>query len=292
MKLNRLDYHYFMKISFLDFWTGFDKKNNFIVHSLKKIGLNFRIVSPRRADIIFFSCFGNQNENFDNCKKIFFLTEDFNLSNFNYDYSISHKETSVDTNNFRLPLWKMYIDWFNVKTYKNPSYLIPLNYIDQNNEFSKVQKNKFCTIVYSSEYFFRDQYIELISGYKNVDVYGKNKYGNLLPEGEYYKIQHLANYKFSLAMENEISPGYLCEKLIHAKIAGNIPLFYGDDFAKIDFNPDSFLHITDFTEDNLLEKIVEIDNDDKLFEEIKNQPLFDSSQSIDDFLDYLENIIN
>ena len=53
-----------------------------------------------------------------------------------------------------------------------------------------------------------------------------------LPEGEYHKLQKLSNYKFSLAMENEISNGYLCEKLIHAKIAGNIPLFYGDDYAK------------------------------------------------------------
>lgn len=279
-----------MKISFLDFWTGFDPKNNFFSHSLNKLGINFKIVKPQRADVIFFSCFGSKNLEFSDCKKIFFLSEDFNLDNYIFDYSITHLDTDK-RNNFRLPLWKMYIDWFNVESYNNPSYLIPINYIDKNNEFNITEKEKFCTIVYSSEYFFRDQYIELISTYKDLDVAGKNKYGNLLPEGEYHKLIHLSKYKFSLAMENEISNGYLCEKLIHAKVAGNIPLFYGDDYAKTDFNPDSFIHITDYSKEALLEKIIEIDSKKTMYNEINNQPLFKDSPSIDKFLIFFQEIM-
>ena len=59
-------------------------------------------------------------------------------------------------------------------------------------------------------------------------------------------------------MENEISSGYLCEKLLHAKIVGNIPLFYGDDSAKIDFNPKSFIHITDLMKSLLLKKLLKL----------------------------------
>tara|TARA_X000001036_G_scaffold98400_1_gene91260 strand:+ start:659 stop:1510 length:852 start_codon:yes stop_codon:yes gene_type:complete len=281
-----------MKISFVDFWTGFDHKNNFFSQSLKRLGIKFKIVKPKKADVLFFSCFGNQNLEFTDAKKIFFLSEDFNLENFNFDYSISHVPTSTkNSSSFRLPLWKMYLDWFNVNTYTNPEYLIPLEYIDKNNEFNRIPKNNFCSIVYSSEYFFRDKYIDLVSTYKDIDVFGKNKYENLLPEGEYYKLQKLSNYKFSLAMENEISKGYLCEKLIHAKIAGNIPLFYGDDYAKIDFNPNSFIHITDFDDESLLNKIKEIDSDKSLYNDIYNEPLFDSTPNIDGFLDFLNGVI-
>ena len=55
----------------------------------------------------------------------------------------------------------------------------------------------------------------------------------MLPEGEFHKIKHLSNYKFSLAMENEISTGYICEKLIHAKIAGNVPYFMEMTLQKV-----------------------------------------------------------
>ena len=281
-----------MKIGFVDFWTGFNPKNNFFFHSINKLGIKFKIVKPKKADILFFSCFGNQNLEYTDVRKIFFLSEDFNLENFNFDYSISHVPTSVESSsNFRLPLWKMYLDWFGVTTYTNPEYLIPLEYIDKKNEFNKIPKNDFCSIVYSSEYFFRDKYIDLVSTYKDVDVFGKNKYGNLLPEGEYYKLEKLSNYKFSLAMENEISRGYLCEKLIHAKIAGNIPLFYGDDYAKIDFNPNSFIHITDFDDQSLLDRITEIDSNKSHYNNIYNEPLFDSAPDIEDFLEFLNDIL-
>ena len=281
-----------MKIGFVDFWTGFNPKNNFFFHSINKLGIKFKIVKPKKADILFFSCFGNQNLEYTDVRKIFFLSEDFNLENFNFDYSISHVPTSVESSsNFRLPLWKMYLDWFGVTTYTNPEYLIPLEYIDKKNEFNKIPKNDFCSIVYSSEYFFRDKYIELVSTYKDVDVFGKNKYGNLLPEGEYYKLEKLSNYKFSLAMENEISRGYLCEKLIHAKIAGNIPLFYGDDYAKLDFNPNSFIHITDFDDQSLLDRITEIDSNKSHYNNIYNEPLFDSAPDIEDFLEFLNDIL-
>ena len=92
-------------------------------------------------------------------------------------------------------------------------------------------------------------------------------------------------------MENEISKGYLCEKLIHAKIAGNIPLFYGDDFAKIDFNPNSFIHITDFDDESLLDRIKEIDSNKSHYKDICNEPLFNSAPNIEDFLEFLDDVL-
>ena len=68
-------------------------------------------------------------------------------------------------------------------------------------------------------------------------------------------------------------------------------LFYGDDFAKTDFNPDSFIHITDHTDESLMEKIKEIDNNESLYHELKNQPLFVQKPSIEKFLNFLDDIV-
>ncbi len=53
-----------MKISFVDFWTGFDQKNNFFTNSLKSLNIKFKVVKPNKADVIFFSCFGQRNQEF------------------------------------------------------------------------------------------------------------------------------------------------------------------------------------------------------------------------------------
>ena len=281
-----------MKISFLDFWPGFDSKNNFFFHSINQLGIKFKVVNPRRADVIFFSCFGSENLKYNNCKKILFLGENLDLSSYKFDYSISHHlmEESKE-NHFRLPLWKTYIDWFDVKTYTNPEYLIPLNYVDQRNEFNLINKNKFCSIVYSSEYESRNKYINLISKYKKVDVYGKNKFNNFIQEGERNKMVHLSSYKFSLAMENQISGGYITEKLLHAKISGNIPIFYGDAAVNKDFNPNCFIYINEINDKELIGRIEELDKDKSLYSSKFEEPLFITSPNINNFLNYLSKII-
>ena len=60
-----------MKISFIDFWTGFDPKNNFFFHSLNRLGIKFKVVKPKKADVVFFSCFGSQNLEIEDAKNIF-----------------------------------------------------------------------------------------------------------------------------------------------------------------------------------------------------------------------------
>ena len=47
---------------------------------------------------------------------------------------------------------------------------------------------------------------------------------------DYYK-----HSKFVLAFENSSSPGYCTEKLFHAKVAGAIPIYWGDPLVMNDF---------------------------------------------------------
>jgi hypothetical protein len=55
------------------------------------------------------------------------------------------------------------------------------------------------------------------------------------------------NYRFVIAAENCIKPGYLTEKLMNAFISGAIPIYWGDDEVVKDFfNPDAFVNMNNF----------------------------------------------
>jgi len=281
-----------MKVCFSDFWTPFDPNNNFFIHIIRELYENVEVVHPEDADVMFFSVFGNENGRYKNCKKIFFTGE--NISpNFNKcDYSLTFDHDTHGGKNFRLPLWYLYIDWFGVKTYDNPEWLIPESYLYGENEFTLKPKDKFCTIVYGKQIESRIRAIQNISRYKTVEVFGKANPNQPLPDGEKYKLDLISNYKFSLCYENSVTPGYHTEKLLHGKIAGNIPIYYGDKTVDQDFNSSGFINAVNMNDDELIEKIAEIDASDNLYNEMLSQPIFDKKPSLDDVTTFLSKVLS
>jgi hypothetical protein len=269
-----------MNIAFLDFWYDFQPENNFFIHLVRSIKENVNITSPERADIIFHSCFGDSHKKY-NSKKIFFTGENLRPDFNNCDLSLSFDFDDYNNRNLRLPLWYLYIDWFNVKSYGNPDWLIPVEYLSNENEFTKKDKNQFCSTVFSSPYDSRFNMVNLLNEYKQVDCYGKI-HNNKLPDGEKYKMDVISNYKFNICFENSIYPGYFTEKLLHAKIAGCIPIYYSDKSYSTDFNKNCCINLIDFeNEYELIEYIKEIDNYDNLYNKIKSEPLFTNIPNLD-----------
>jgi hypothetical protein len=120
--------------------------------------------------------------------------------------------------------------------------------------------------------------------YKNVDGYG-TPFNNWF-YGEKKKYEILSKYKFSICVENSISPygGYYTEKLFHAKTAGTVPLYWSDKKCSNDFNEKSFINLTDFeTIDQFVDYIKEVDNNKKLYENYLKEPLFLNNKINDEF---------
>lgn len=280
-----------MKITFSDFWSPFDPENNFFIHALKQCFDDVEVVLPEDADVMFFSVFGRENTMYKHCKKIFFTGENIRPNLNRCDYSFTFDFDDYRGRNFRLPLWYLYIDWFNVGTYENPQWLIPEAYLYGENEFTQTSKEKFCTIVFGKLVESRLNAIQKMSEYKKVDVYGKVNPHYILPDGEKYKLDLISNYKFSLCYENSVTPGYHTEKLLHGKIAGNIPIYYGDVSVEKDFNSNCFINSVNMSNEELVEKVKEIDLNDKLYQEILNQPLFTNKVSLDPIRNHLFNIL-
>ena len=280
-----------MKVCFSDFWTPFDPNNNFFIHIIRELYENVEVVHPEDADVMFFSVFGNENGRYKNCKKIFFTGENISPNFKKCDYSLTFDHNTHGGKNFRLPLWYLYIDWFDVKTYDNPQWLIPESYLYGENEFTLKPKDKFCAIVYGKQIESRIKAIQNISRYKTVEVFGKANSNRPLPDGENYKMDLISDYKFSLCYENSVTPGYHTEKLLHGKIAGNIPIYYGDKTISEDFNSECFINAVDMSDEELMQKIMEIDSNDFLYKNIISQPLFADHIYIDPIKNYLYSIL-
>ena len=69
-----------IKVKFVDFWKGFDPRNNFLMDILKQ---RYHIELSESPDYLIFSVFGFTNLNYERCVKIFYtgenLTPDFNI---------------------------------------------------------------------------------------------------------------------------------------------------------------------------------------------------------------------
>jgi hypothetical protein len=266
-----------MNISFLDFWDGFNPENNFFIDLLRNIKENITVSSPERADVILYSCFGNENKKFNHCKRIFYTGENIR-PNFNEcDYSLTFDFEDYEGKNIRLPLWLLQIDFFDKKDYNNPKFVIPLkNLLDyKNNPYSQTKKENFCVIVNNHLGNRRDEILRCLIRDKHQTVNGYGKIFNNWFYGEGTKLDILSKFKFNICFENTLHPGYYTEKLIHAKAAFTVPIYYSDKNIEKDFNTNSFLNLNDFESmEHFCDRILEINSNDILYKEKVEQPLF------------------
>lgn len=268
-----------MKISFCDFWGGFQEKNNILYHILDSL-TDFKVIPlSDQTDVLFYSCYGNSHvyTNRQKTKKIFWPGENIR-PNFNEcDFSLSFDFDSYNNRNCRFPLWLTYIDFFNKKTYVNQKYLLPVDYVlfpKINNTFFKTTKTQECCILTKHLKNRKDELLNSLAS--KITVHGFGSYfNNGIPDGEDIKMNLISNYKFHICFENSLYPGYYTEKLLHAKAAGTIPIYYADQRICEDFNPDGFLNLYDYKNINdFIDFIVQVNTNSNLYNNILNTPLF------------------
>lgn len=281
-----------MKISFADFWDGFDYNNNFFRDLILSIDNSYSFIPfSNDTDILIYSSFGkSHNKVSSKVKKIFYTGENLRPNYNDCQYSLTFDFDSYNGKNIRLPLWILQIDWFNKTNYTNPQYVIPLEYIKAN-LLTRKNKDKFCCIVFNSRSPHRCEIIEKLGKYKKVDCYGK-PFGNWF-YGEDNKLKTISDYKFNICFENSISPGYYTEKMIHAKTAGCLPLYWADNNCHKDFNPRSFLNLYDFDSlDSFIEKIIYLDENNFEYTKIVSEYLFtDREPTLNNIKIQLRNIL-
>lgn len=117
-------------------------------------------------------------------------------------------------------------------------------------------KKHFCNFLYSHRVPYREEFFRQLSKYKKVDAPGKSMNNiesiDRLYTGDIWerKRQFLSEYKFTIAFENYVYPGYQTEKLYDAMQVNSIPVYCGDPYIGEIFNTASFINVSDFVKPN------------------------------------------
>lgn len=166
-------------------------------------------------------------------------------------------------------------------------------------------KKHFCGVVQNSTVPYRVELFEKLSNYKFVRASGAwitnvpseeatIAHASIDGEGYKSKVNFLSSCKFSIQVQSSYTSYFTHEKMIQAYAANTIPIFYGNDKILLDgFNPKSFINCHDYNSiDDVVEYVKEIDQNDSLFKEIIEEPVFVDNKLPYYFEhDYLNNFI-
>lgn len=272
-----------IKIKFVSFWPTFNPENNKFTNALK-LRHDIEVLSSDSKDtpdILFYSRCGYSEHLKYDCLKIYFTGEN-DFPDFNEcDYAISFYDLKFGNRHMRYPLYMFY------ETDKalQPEFISDEQAVDRG----------FCSLLMRNFYNCdrkRIEIIDAIQSYKPIAYGGpfRNNVGGLVAE----KIPFISKYKFNLALENSYVDGYVTEKLLEPLAASTVPIYWGSDYSKKDFNPDSFINVNDYNSlDSLLKDLKRIDENSSDYLKILRAPNF-KKQSLEDFdshlVDFLDNI--
>lgn len=238
-------------VKFVDFWQSFDWRDNRFVRALRsqRQVTVLEPLSPEVPDILFYSRGPGCDHLRYDCLKVYFTGEN-DFPDFNEcDYALSFYECDCGGRNLRYPLYMLY----ECDEAACPPVLSDAEALDRG----------FCSLVMSNAsncHPRRLEIVDAIEAYRPLAYGGafRNNVGSRVED----KISFISGYKFNLALENSVMPGYVTEKLLEPLAAATVPIYWGADAAKHDFNPESFVCVNDYaTFDSLVAELRRLDND-------------------------------
>lgn len=261
-----------IKLNFSGFWPSFNPTDNYFYNLLKT---KYDLDISDNPDFLIYTTplimppvppvpreiFRQKKFKKYKCIRIFYTGENFrpNFSECDYAFTFDFMD---NPNNYRLPHYVLYAD--------------PQKLIKKDLDVEQVlrEKTKFCNFVYSNwRARKRYRFFLKLSKYKRVDSGGrfKNNIGGPVSD----KLAFIKDYKFTIAFESASYPGYTTEKLIQPMLVHSLAIYWGNELVHRDFTPKSFLNSYDFADDEeLIERIIEIDQNDDLYLEYLQQPYF------------------
>ena len=275
------------KVLFTDMWSDFNVENNMFLLALQNYFPEIRFKGyslktlPNKQNIHIFGPFGSSWKKVKG-KKVFFTGE--NRDPIQREDILNVGFRIMPAPYLRMPLWMFSIDVFgahDLLQIKNP---LPLPLLSCTQcPFLETPRPKFCAFIVSNpKNKIRNSAFQELNKYKPVDSAGRlyNTVGNTLfagdggGGGELKKHEFLKQYRFCLAYENEKADGYVTEKLLHAKAAGCIPIYWGSEAARADFNPQSFIDASNCSIQEMIEKVKALEENPVKRKEMAAIPLF------------------
>jgi alpha(1,3/1,4) fucosyltransferase len=286
-----------LRVGFSDMWDQFNPSYNFFTLLLEAacankpriVGVDCGTGAPT-VDILIFGPFGDRWKSaaFKNIPKVHYTGENTEpVKDPSVFLNLGYKQIRGDDAGYvRLPLWMLEIDWFgaDAERIRNPKPL-PLSSVMSVDPAVLEAKDRFCAFVVTNpRNQARNDAFHWLTKYKRVDSAGR-LFNNVGPEiyaglggggGELKKHAFLQKYRFCLTYENEMCEGYTTEKILHAKAAGCVPIYWGDPLVDRDFNAAGFLNASSVrTEEDLIALVQAVDADPEAWRRMAAVPALD-----------------
>jgi alpha(1,3/1,4) fucosyltransferase len=223
------------------------------VFDVNKITNSYQFEDSNEPDFIIFGPYGNDiPPKSIKYQRIGYFCENImpDMSICDWAFGIPRKEEVKHPNYFR-------IQWHGF----DPARLIKNSDIDAEKILGS--KSKFCNFIYSHKVAYRERFFTQLSKYKKVDAPGKSMTNmpsiDALFLDNRWEAKRLfqADYKFTLALENYLYPGYQTEKLYDSMLSNSIPVYIGDPLVGEIFNTKSFISLAGQEETSFLIKKIE-----------------------------------
>lgn len=265
-----------LSVSFHNFWPGFDPKKFFLTRELmRRFEVRFDLVG---RDLQFFSVFGKElvpTKGRERALRVWFSGEAFEPSRMIYDLHFGSLPESLWGKRWvRCPVWSMSIDWSNAASPYSPARLLAERRFEP--------REKFCNFIYSNRTSFRTEFFDVLSKRRHVDSCGRilNNVGGACVD----KLKTVSEYQFTIAFENALSSGYVTEKLLDPFAARSIPVYWGADEARSDFNPEAFIFARDFQSfDDLADHVIKMSESCEAMERLITAPVFPDNRIPEQF---------
>jgi hypothetical protein len=157
-----------------------------------------------------------------------------------------------------------------------------------------------CVIVSNAGARDRNKFFDRLDEHFKVDYAGN--YKNNVPRisASYNKKKFrdfVSQYKFIVSMDNSKDDTYLTEKITHGFLSGNIPVYWGSDFAGDYFNLDRFINVENMEDDTINRAIEDLkmlmNNPGMYMNKVNSPPLLKNklSRTLDDIVKDVKNTI-
>jgi len=286
---NKEEYHTINqnKIKLYNFWNMNEQEEKNTISIFKEL-LNNKTIKQYN-EIHIYSVFGNLDDYVKKPENLYiqYSGESYNNEPWNFDINLIADE-NYDTNNKPATLKTILFPhgYFNIlSTGMNMNYLL-------NRRTLKQPKTKFCIFcVGNGANWFRNNFFEKLSKYKNVDSCGS--FMNNMPDNERCPLdtteylEYISQYKFMICFENKPQKNYLTEKLFNAYFGETVPIYWGCTNVSDYINMNSILYLEHerYEQDmeNLINEIIYLDNNDEEYRKKYNQELFKGGVLPDEF---------
>ena len=209
----------------------------------------------RSPDYLIDGGLGSDHLDYPDAVKIVFIGEsccpDFNL----FDYAVGFDDISFGDRYLRVPLYAFY-----------GAFQELCSRPDRPLDAEGLLRRGFCSFVVSNADGdpMRVEFFKRLSKYRQVASGGRlfNNVGGSVAD----KYDFISKYKFNIAFENSVVPGYTTEKVMEPLSVCSVPVYYGNPRIEDDFNPGCMVRVASRDDvERAVEEIVALDRDDDAY---------------------------